>query len=37
MDYGQLGRSGLKISALCLGTGTFGNNSLSKGVSHDDR
>jgi aryl-alcohol dehydrogenase-like predicted oxidoreductase len=27
MEYRQLGRSGLKVPALCFGTGTFGGNS----------
>src|SRR6201998_4066696 len=27
MDYRQLGRSGLKVSSLCFGTGTFGGGN----------
>ncbi|SFK95624.1 Predicted oxidoreductase [Paenibacillus sp. 1_12] len=31
MKYGYLGRTGLKVSKLCLGTGTFGAGSKSEG------
>jgi aryl-alcohol dehydrogenase-like predicted oxidoreductase len=31
MEYTYLGRTGLKVSKLCLGTGTFGAGSKSKG------
>jgi aryl-alcohol dehydrogenase-like predicted oxidoreductase len=27
MEYRQLGHSGLKVSELCLGTGTFGGGT----------
>ena len=27
MDYRRLGRSGLKVSQICLGTMTFGNGA----------
>ncbi len=33
MDYAQLGRSGLKVSRLCVGTGNFGSHS-SEADSH---
>ena len=30
MEYSQLGRTGLKVSKICLGTMTFGNQSDEK-------
>ena len=33
MDYRRLGRAGLKVSEICLGTMTFGNGADQDGAT----
>ena len=33
MDYRRLGRAGLKVSEICLGTMTFGNGADQEGAT----
>ena len=37
MDYRRLGRSGLKVSEICLGTMTFGQREAARRVSQEGR